>query len=505
MKQRSVVELDRFFNPKSVAVVGATNNIVKAGNAIIKNLIINKKRGLFRGEVFPVNPNESRILDFPCYSSLKAIPISPELVVIAVPANIVPQIMKDAATKKSKAVIIFSSGFGEIGNQKLENQVVKIAKDAGMRVLGPNCVGVYDAKTGVDSLFLPETKVLISGKEVVATPRPMPGNIAIVTQSGAFGIAALDYLAGRQIGTSKLVSFGNKCDVDETEMLNYLSYDDETKVILLYLEDVKHGRQFFRVAKDVTLEKPVVVLKTGRNVAGVRAAASHTGAIAGSDKIYDGVFKQTGIIRAENMEDLFDCGKALAMQPPTTGKNIGIITDAGGPGIMAVDECELRGLTVNRFSSETLEKLEDLKEREKLPKFATNLNPIDITGSGTAETFEQVTKILFEDPDIHGIILIGLHHQPGLQEDFIDRIAEVADNYCKPIVACDIGETEMALYSRFRFDRLGIPSYFSPEGTARAMKALASYGTYLKRNDCFESYVRNFVEKRHSNLAVKQA
>ncbi|MGQ9625021.1 MAG: acetate--CoA ligase family protein [Candidatus Bathycorpusculaceae bacterium] len=491
-----VEQLDIFFNPYSVAVVGATKKIDKTGHIIFKNFVENKRRGIFKGELYPVNPHEDSILGFQCYPTLIKIPGRLDLVVIVVPANIVPKIMEDAASKKVEAVVIISSGFSEIGNHELENQVVKIAKKAGIRILGPNCLGVYDSRRGVDMLFLPETKILTTGDEVVATPRPMPGSIAVVTQSGAFGAAALDYLAGRQIGISKFASFGNKCDVDEAEMLHYLLYDDETKVILLYVEDIKSGRKFLKIAANVTKKKPIVALKAGRTAAGARAAASHTGAIAGSDVIYDAAFAQAGVIRAKDMEEFFDVGKALAMQLPALGKNIGIITDAGGPGIMAVDECELRGLKVKRFSEEAIQRFEQLKREGRLPKFATHVNPVDITGSATSEMFELATEILFQDPEINGIIVLGMHHLPALQEDFVDRVAKVASKYAKPIVSCDIGETEMALHTRFRFDKLGIPSYSSPEDAARAMNALVRYGLYLKRAKRFKEYVEDFSRKR---------
>ncbi|MEM3458373.1 MAG: CoA-binding protein [Candidatus Bathyarchaeia archaeon] len=494
--ESTIKQLDAFFKPKSVAVVGATKRINKAGHVIFKNFVENKRRGVFEGEVFPVNPNEDSILGFTCYPTLTKIPGKLDLVVIVVPANIVPKIMEDAASKKVKVAVIISSGFSEIGNYELENKIVATAKKAGIRVLGPNCLGVYDTRTGVDMLFLPETKILTTGDEVVATPRPLKGDIAIVTQSGAFGVSALDYLTGRQIGVSKFVSFGNKCDVDEAEMLHYLLYDDETKVVLLYVEDIKSGREFIKIAKNVTKKKPIVALKAGRTEAGARAAASHTGAMAGSDKIYDAVFAQTGVLRAKDMEEFFDAGKALAMQPPANGENVGIITDAGGPGIMAVDECELRGLTVKRFSESTIRKFERLKEEGKLPKFATNSNPVDVTGSATSEMFEYATEILFQDPEIHGIILLGLHHTPALQEDYIDRVAKVANKYEKPIVACDIGETEMALHTRFRFDKLGIPAYPSPEDAARAMNALVKYGLYLKKSGCLREYVKSFLKNK---------
>ena len=492
----SVKQMHAFFNPRSVAVVGASRRINKAGHVIFKNFAENKRRGVFKGEIYPVNPHEDSVLGFECYPSVTKVPGELELVVIVVPAKYVVDVMMDAASKKAKAVVIVTAGFGEIGNHEPENQIRAIAEKAGIRVLGPNCLGVYDSRTGVDMLFLPETRVLTTGDEVVATPRPMPGNIAIVTQSGAFGVAALDYLTGLQIGVSKFVSFGNKCDVDESEMLHYLLYDEETKVILLYLEDIKSGREFLQVAEKVTKKKPVVALKCGRTKSGARAAASHTGAMAGSDQVYDAAFAQTGIFRAMDMEEFFDAGKALAMQPPAAGKNVGIITDAGGPGIMTVDECETKGLDVKRFSEETIQKFERLKSAGKLPKFATNLNPVDLTGSVTSKMFELATGILFEDPEIHGIILLGLHHTPALQEDFIDRVAKVASKYDKPMVACDIGETEMALHTRYRFDKLGIPAYFSPEDAARAMNALMKYGLYLRKKKCLKEHLERFHKPR---------
>jgi len=492
--ESSLKQMHAFFNPRSVAVVGASRRINKAGHVIFKNFAENKRRGVFKGEIYPVNPHEDSVLGFKCYPSVTKVPGELELVVIVVPAIHVVGVMREASSKKVKAAVIITSGFSEIGNNKLENQIKALARTTGMRVLGPNCIGVYDSRTGVDMLFLPETRVLITGDEVVATPRPMPGKIAIVTQSGAFGAAALDYLTGLQIGVSKFVSFGNKCDVDEAEMLHYLLYDKETAVILLYVEDIKSGRKFLEVAEKVTKKKPIVALKCGRTKAGARAAASHTGALAGSDQIYDAAFARTGVFRAKDMEEFFDVGKALVMQPPAAGKNVAIITDAGGPGVMAVDECEMKGLNVKRFSEEIVQKFNKLKKAGKLPRFATNLNPVDLTGSVTSEMFELASKIVFEDPEIHGVIILGLHHTPALQEDFIDRVAKVASKHEKPTVACDIGETEMALYTRYRFDKLGIPSYFSPEDAARAMNALVKYGLHLKKKKCLKAYLERFLK-----------
>jgi acyl-CoA synthetase (NDP forming) len=500
--ESTIKQMNSFFQPKSVAVVGASKRINKAGHVIFKNFVENRRRGVFKGELYAVNPSEEVILNYQSYPSIRKIPDAVELIVVVVPAQFVLQVMEDAAAKGVKAAVIVSAGFSEIGNKKLEDKIVAIAKKARMRVLGPNCLGVYDTQTGVDMLFLPETKILTTGDEMVATPRPMAGYLAIMTQSGAFGASALDYLTGRQIGISKFVSFGNKCDVDEAEALRYLLHDEKTRVILLYAEAIETGREFMEIAREVTKKKPIAALKSGRSQAGARAAASHTGAIAGSDKVYDAAFTQVGIVRAQNMEEFFDLGKALAFQPPARGINVGIVTDGGGPGVMAVDECELKGLTVNRFSEELVRKFERLKKMGKLPKFATNLNPVDITGSATSEMFELVTKILLDASEIDGIIVLGLHHTPALQEDFVERIANLAKGYVKPIVACDIGETEWALYIRGRFDKLGIPSYGSPEDAARSLAALVRYGQYLKKHEYFEDYMRVFMKKQGRKLVT---
>ncbi|RLI10300.1 hypothetical protein DRO33_05700 [Candidatus Bathyarchaeota archaeon] len=445
---KAAEELRPFFEPRSIAVVGASRHVNKAGHVIFKNLAENRRRGLLKAELYAVNPKARSVLGFDCYPSLRRLPGPVELVVIVVPAKYVPEVLRDAARKEARAAIIISSGFGEVGNHQLEEEVVRIGRDAGIRILGPNCLGVFNPYTGVDTLFLPETKVLATGEEVVATPRPMPGNIAFLSQSGAFGAAALDYMTGIQLGLSVFVSFGNRCDVDEADVLEYLKEDENTKVILMYIEGVRDGRRFMEVAREVTRRKPIVALKSGRTRAGARATKSHTGSMAGVDEIYEAAFSQCGIIRAQNMEQFFDIGKALAMQPPARGPNIAIITDAGGPGIMAVDECELRGLVVPEFSEETKAKLRKLIEEGKIPPFAAIGNPIDLTGSATSEMFEEALRIALEDPDIHGVIVMGLHHVPALSEDYVDKVAAIAKEHDKPVVACDIGETEMAVYIR---------------------------------------------------------
>lgn len=470
-----------FFNAESIAVVGASKTEGKVGQIIFKNLADNKRRGIYDGELYPINPNENSILGYRSYPTISKVLGDVELIIIAVPAKYVPSVLKDAAKKKVKAAAIITSGFSEIGNTELEEKVKNIISKAGIRVLGPNCLGVYDAYTGIDMLFLPETKTLLNKNVVIATPRPTLGNIAVVTQSGAFGAAAIDSLAGQEMGLSKLVSFGNKIDVAEQDILLYLLHDEKTKVILLYIEGIIDGRRFMEISKRVTKHKPVIALKAGKTQAGARAALSHTGSIAGSDKVYDAVFKETGILRARNMEGFFDLAKALVLQPPAKGNNIAIITDAGGPGIMASDECVTLGLNVKSFSEKTILKFKELVKVGEIPSFASFYNPVDLTGNVTSKMYDLSTDILLRDPEINGIIVLGLHHTPYLTEDFTDRIAKLSKGFEKPIVACDIGETEMAKFIRSRFNKLGIPAYSSPEDAAYAMAGLVEYGTFLMK------------------------
>lgn len=489
-------QIDVFFNPKSLAVIGASPNVDKAGHVIFKNFVENKRRGIFSGELYAVNPNEEMVLGARCYPSLSQIPGPIQVIVVVVPASAVLDVVSQAAEKSVKAAVIISAGFKEVGNTTLQEEIVRIARRVDMRILGPNCLGVYDSRSGVDMLFLPETKVLQTGNEVVATPRPLPGNLAVVSQSGAFGAAALDYLTGRELGISKFVSFGNKADVAEPEMLSYLQSDRHTRVILLYTEAISRGREFLNVAKEVTKTKPIIALKAGRTESGARAALSHTGSLAGTDAIYEKAFMQSGVIRARDMDEFFHLGKAFSAQPPAKGDGIAILTDGGGAGVMAADECEQKGITLAKLSTETIHGFEKLKETGKIPQFASHANPIDLTGSVTSDMFESAAKLLLDDGAVNGLIIIGLHHAPGLHEDFVTRVAATVWSFRKPSVSCDIGETEMALQIRSRFDKCGIPSYSSPEDAARAIAGLVRYGHHLVREGCYEAYVEDFYEGR---------
>jgi acyl-CoA synthetase (NDP forming) len=476
----STEELRPFFDPRSIAIIGASPIAHKVGNIIIHNLVENKERGLLKAELFAVNPKYSTILGQRCYPSLRELPQDIETLVVVIPAAGVPQVIEEGASKNAKVAIVISSGFREVGNTELADKLASARKETGIRIIGPNCLGIYDPYTGMDTLFLPEVKMLSTGREVVATPRPLRGYISLVSQSGAFGVAALDYMAGKMMGVRTFVSLGNRADVDEHELLDFFREDEKTKVLLLYVEGLGSGRAFLDAARRFTRSKPIVALKSGRTEAGARAAVSHTAALAGVDEIYDAAFTQTGIVRAQTMEEYFDMARGLQLQQPAPGNRVAILTNAGGPGIIAADTCAQSGLRVDRLSENALEKLAAMKARGELLQISTGSNPIDLSGQGTSEMFAKVLRTLMDDPEIDSAVVMAFHQAPPILDDAVQAIAETHEGYTKPIVACDIGGTEMAQEFRTRFEKYGIPAYETPERAARAMYALAKYGQYLR-------------------------
>jgi acyl-CoA synthetase (NDP forming) len=322
--------------------------------------------------------------------------------------------------------------------------------------------------------------MLSDGREVVATPRPLPGYISLVSQSGGFGVAALDYMAGSMMGVRTFVSLGNRCDVDEHELLDFFSQDEKTKVILLYIEGLKGGRQFVDAARRFTKSKPIVAFKSGRTEAGARAAVSHTAALAGVDKIYDAAFTQSGVVRAQTLEEFFDMARALQFQKPASGNRISILTNAGGPGIIAADACIESGLRVDSLSETTLRKLEEMKAKGELLGIMTGSNPLDLSGQGTSEMFAKVLRILMDAHEVDGVLVMAFHQAPPILDDVVQAIADTHKGHAKPILACDVGGTEMAEDFRTRFEKHGIPAYETPERAARAMYALARYGQYAR-------------------------
>ncbi|MEM2510729.1 MAG: CoA-binding protein [Candidatus Methanomethylicia archaeon] len=472
--------IDVFFKPRGVAIIGAARESFKPGHVILRNFLENMINGVFSGELYAVNPNVDRILGLKCYRSIRNIDGIVDLSVIAIPAKLVPEVLEECGERNLRGAIIISSGFKEVGNDGLEEEIKRISRRYGIRVIGPNCLGVYDAYTGVDTIFLQQTRT-IGGSPVLATPRPKPGPIAIITQSGAIGAAILDYMSGVEMGISKFVSYGNKVDVDEVDLIDYLKNDEKTRVITLYIESIDRGVEFIDVASNVSLKKPIVAMKAGRSEGGARAAASHTGALAGTYKIYEAAFKQSGVVLVQTLEELMDCAKALAYQPPAPEGNVVIVTDGGGAGIMAVDTLESLGIRVDILPEDLLKKFEEMKKKNIIPAFAAIRNPIDLTGIATAEMYTESLKILIQNSWVNCILIIALHHIPTLEGDFPDKLIEVCRESTKPIIACDIGEAEMSKRVRSRLEKAGIPAYQTPERAAMAAWSLIKYGKHIRK------------------------
>jgi acyl-CoA synthetase (NDP forming) len=445
-----------------------------------ENMVTNQKRDVFKGHVYLINPKHEQILGEKCYPSLSQLPERVETVLIAIPAPGVNAVVEEAGKAGAKAAIVISSGFAEVGNTALEAELVQTARRYSVRVIGPNCLGIYDPYTGMDTLFLPEHKFLSDGREVVATPRPRPGSISFLTQSGAFGAAALDYMAGHGMGIRGFVSYGNRCDVTEDELLTHYEKDIRTNVILLYVEGLAKGREFLSRAKETSKRKPIVALKSGKTEAGTRAAVSHTAALAGSEQVYDGAFKQAGIVRAKNVEELFDFGRALALQPPTFTKKVAVITNAGGPGIIAADALEESGLILPRFTDRIMTRFSEYKSKKLLLPVQSGFNPIDLSAEATSDMFALAIETVLADPEIGGLLLITLHHAPTILDDAVDRIAKTVPKYRKPVTVCDMGATEMAQTMLLAYEKRGLPSFDVPERAARALWAISDYGAYLR-------------------------
>ncbi|RLF83345.1 CoA-binding protein [Thermococci archaeon] len=467
-RPKIIDELRPFFEPKAVAIIGATNKKGKVGNVIFENFKKNKEQGIFKGSIYPVNPKLDEIEGYKVYKGVKELPEDADLAVIAIPAPFVPQTMKEIAEKEIKSVIIITGGFGELGEEgkKMEEEILQIAKENGIRIIGPNCVGIYVPDAGVDTVFLPDEKM----------DRPKSGSIAFVTQSGAFAAAMLDWAAGAGIGIGKMVSYGNKLDVDDADLMDYFIYDESIKAVTLYIEGVKEGRKFIEAAKRITKVKPVIALKSGKTEYGAKAASSHTGSLAGADIIYDAVFKQTGILRAEDFEHMFDVAKAFAKCKLPKGDRIGIITDGGGAGVMASDAVAKFGLKMAELSEKTIKYL-----KEHFPPHAVAGNPTDVVGDTDAQRYKYAIEAFVNDPNVDAIVIIVLFQVPLLkEEEIIEILAEYAKKSEKPIVAVAMGGKKTEYYAKMLEDK-GVPVYPTPERGVRAMAGLVQYAKYLEK------------------------
>ncbi|HOG48082.1 MAG TPA: CoA-binding protein, partial [Anaerolineae bacterium] len=415
--------LEMFFAPRSVAVVGAGREPGKLGYDVLNNLL---QYG-YTGQVYPINPKADEILGLKCYPTVVDVPGPVDLAVIVVPARFVPDVMEQCGQKGVKGAVIISAGFKEAGLEgvKLERQVVAIAKEHGIRIVGPNCLGIIDTVQPMDVSF--------------AVGIPPRGEIAFMSQSGALCTAILDWSLANNIGFSYFVSLGNKSDVDEVDLMEAWDGNPNAKVMIAYVEGLRDGRRFMDVARRVTRRTPVIAVKSGNTEAGSRAVSSHTGSLAGSNRAYDAAFRQTGVLRAASIQELFDYAIGFAYQPLLRGNRIAIVTNAGGPAIMATDALEGSGLKLAPLSTETVEFLQS-----KLPAAANTYDPIDVLGDARADRYAIAIEAALKDPNVDGLIVI-------LTPQVMTQILETAQEtgrlckmYDKPVVGCFMGEAKVS-------------------------------------------------------------
>ena len=449
-------KLDCFFNPKSVAVIGASRDQKKIGHVIYRNLV----EGRFKGRVYPVNPETEKLLGRKCYPSVARIKEKVDLAVISIPADFVTKSLEECGRKGVKCVIIISGGFKEIGKFKMEDKLKEIGKKYRMRIVGPNCLGVFDPESGMDTVFLPRYKL----------GRPKTGSISFITQSGAVGSVVIDWMARKGYRISKFVSYGNAVDIDEADLIEYLVKDRKTKVICAYFEGVMEGRKFFEITKKIAGKKPIIILKGGVTAAGTKAVSSHTGSLAGSSEVYSAAFRQAGIIQANDMEELFDFARTLSSQPNPEGNRIQIITDGGGFGVLLADHVINNGLKLAKMTKETVDSL-----RKKMPHYVILKNPVDLTGDADVERYQHTINAAIKDTNVDMVGLIVLLQVPRLGGEIVDTIINAFKTSEKPIFVISAGGDYTEVLKKTMED-VGIPTFSYPQSAARAMKVLYEFG-----------------------------
>ncbi len=448
------------FSHNSVAVIGATPISNKVSNVIMRNLI----DGKYAGRVYPVNPKYDEVLGLKCYKSVLEIDGNVECAIIATPAEFVSAIVEQCGKKKIKGVIVISGGFGEVGNRKLEEELKEVAERYGIALLGPNCLGAFDPYTKIDSIFLPMYKL----------ERPPPGEIAFVTQSGAVGSTIIDMAAHYGVGISKFISYGNATTLNECDYLEFLENDKETKTIILYVEGAKQGRRLFEVMKRVNKKKPIIALKAGKYGKAIQAAKSHTGNLAGSYAAYKAAFRQSKVVEAETLEELFDFVRIFNQSLPK-GNGVGIVTNGGGMGVLTSDALEISGLTIADFSSDTKKELAKI-----LPTYGSVNNPLDLIADAGADGYERALNLFITDKNIDILCVILLTQTPPIDERIIGVLTKIKASTSKPMVVIAVGGSYTDKYRRV-LEGYGVPTYGYPDSAVKALKKLVEYAEFRKK------------------------
>jgi len=467
--------IKHLISPRSIAVIGASTRPESVGRALFSNILFSGYTGI----VYPVNPKARGILGVRAYRSVWDIPGEVDLAVIITPSQFVPTVLEECGEKGVKGAIIITAGFKEMGKNgaELEKKVVDIAEQYSISLIGPNCLGVINT----------DPKISLNSTFVSAMPRN--GNITFISQSGALGVASLEYARENNIGLSKFFSVGNKADINENDLLRFLKDDPQTDVILLYLEDLTNPKGFIELAReiadDVSKSKPILAIKSGRTLEGAKAASSHTGALGSSDEAYNSLFGQCGVMRVETIEELFDYAMAFATQPLPRGNRVGIVSNAGGFGILATDASVRHGLELAVFEEKTTEKL-----KKGLPPAANIHNPVDIIGDAKEERYVLALESVLADNNVDCAIVITTPPPMIPLNEITEAVSEVIPKYNKPVVVCIMGVTDISDSVKI-LDQKNIPHYSFPEAAARSIATLASYARFLRRP---RSEVRRFQD-----------
>jgi len=467
--------LDAIFSPQSVAVIGASTTPGKVGHDIFANIL----RGGFTGTLYPVNPNARSVLSVRAYPNIKEIPDPVDLGIVILPPEPALEAVADAIEKGIRGVVIVSAGFREVGakGREIEDRIVGLCREAGIRLVGPNCLGVINP--------LPAVRLNAS----FSARMPAAGNISFISQSGALCTAVLDFAADREFGFSKFISIGNKADVDELDLLRYLHADADTEVIMIYLEELRRGPEFVAAVKEITSGErrptPVLVIKSGRTSAGAMAAASHTGALAGTEAVYDAIFQQAGIIRVDTIDELFDFATAFAYRNESelgklrrkvpSGNRVAIVTNAGGPGIVATDMTVSSGLALAKFREETTEAL-----ASHLPRTANLHNPVDVIGDAAPDRYENALAAVIKDEGVDGALVILTPQSMTNVLATAEAIVRIARRSHKPVLCCFMGIIDVSAGVKYLQEH-GIPVFRFPENAAKAFGALYRYSNWLNR------------------------
>jgi len=451
-------DLQSFFSPKGVALIGASPVSTKLSYGILENMT----RYNYQGRIYPVNPNYSEILNLVCYPDISKVPDPVELAVVILPANATPEILEACGKRGVKAVIIISGGFKEVGAEGalLEEKCLDIARQYEMRLIGPNCVGTMDLFSGLNTTF-------INGM-------PERGGIGFLSQSGAVCGGIVDYISGKGVGFSHFISLGNEADVTETDIIEYLGNDPHARVIAAYVEAIRDGRRFIDVASRVTRKKPVILLKAGRSEAGARAVSSHTGSLAGSYAAYQAAFRQSGVIEADSLSELFDIAVALDYQPLPGGNRTVILTNAGGPAALASDYLSRNGLVLDDLEPKTKEAL-----RKVLMPAAQVANPVDMLGGASPQEYGMSLKTILEDGKVDAVVAVNVPTSLVNPVEIASAIGEAASHSPKPVVACMVGDKSIGEARRV-FHQYHIPMAVFPENIGGVLGAMNQYANWRK-------------------------